>query len=82
MSFSQNSAIIANFANNTAKEIEDIVWEKDVSYLEAALIWCEAKGFAVEDLGDILKRHEPIRALLEVEAEKLNFLKKKSRLPI
>ena len=81
MATTKNGALLA-IANAAAQEIEEIVWDKDVSYLEAALIWCETRGQSEEDLGGILKYHERLRSLIEIEAEELNFLKKKPRLPI
>jgi late-transcription coactivator len=77
-----SSQLVEQFANNTAKEIEDIVWDKDVSWLEATLLWCEKNGFDESELGEILKRHEPIRLKIQEDAENLHFLKREGRLPI
>jgi len=76
-----NTNLVLAFANNIAKELEEIVWAKDVSYLEAALLWCQEKGYPEEELGEILKKHS-ISSMIEQDAEALHFLKKKGRLPV
>ena len=39
-----NKEEIANFSMT----IENLVWEKDISYMEAIVLYCEQTGFEVE----------------------------------
>lgn len=67
---------------NFIKEIEDIVWAKDVSYMDAILFWCESENVEIEQGAALAKKSIVLKAKLEEEAENLNFMKKTSRLPI
>lgn len=67
---------------NFIKEIEDIVWDKDVSYMDAILFWCESRNVEIEQGAALAKKSIVLKSKLEEEAEKLNFMKKTSRLPI
>lgn len=73
--FLENLSVISN-------KIEDIVWELDVSYMEACLIYCERNNVEdVEQFADMIKRNQNIRAKIEREAEDLHYIPKSSRLP-
>jgi len=62
-------------------EIEDIVWMKDVSYLDAIMMFCEENDFEVEKIPRILS--SSLKSKLREEAEDLSLLKTKSkRLPL
>lgn len=63
------------------EQIEDIVYELDIAYLDACLVYCERNHLDEEFLGHLIKKNNYIRGKLQKEAEDLNFLKKTSRLP-
>jgi hypothetical protein len=50
--------------------------------MEAALLYAHENDLEIEFVGELLSKHTLIRARIEEEAEALNFLKKKARLPI
>ena len=71
-------------SNSFSNQIEEIVWMKDVPYMEAVLIWCEERGFEVETAAELVKKVVPIREAIASEAENLRFIKPSStgKLPI
>lgn len=71
-------------ANNNVKileAIEEIVWAQDVSYIDAAVIWCENHNIEVEAIAPIIKKNSKFKSNIAQEAEKLNYLPKTNRLP-
>lgn len=68
----------ANFSN----EIEEIVWMKNVDYIDAVIEWCTINNLEVDVVGEIIRKQPIIRAKIQNDAELLNFLPKRSRLPI
>lgn len=63
-------------------EIEKLVKEKEIEYMEAVILWCERNGLEVEFAGELIRRNSVLRAKIQLEAENLNFMKKSARLPI
>lgn len=63
-------------------EIEKIVVEKDLSYLDAILFFCEKTGFEVEIAAKLISNS--LKSKIKMEAETLNFLPKSNtgKLPI
>jgi hypothetical protein len=74
--------IFENKIETTLKEIEDLVWLHDISYLDAAIQYCENKNIDIEVIGSLLKTNKKFKSEIQIEAEDLNFLPKTSRLPI
>lgn len=64
------------------REIEGIVKEQKLTYIDATLFYAERNSFEVEYVAELLSKNDLIRSRIEEEAEDLNFLKKKARLPI
>lgn len=54
--------------------IEEIVWDKDVSYMEAVLLFCEETGFEVEVAAKLISG--ALKSKIKLEAEELHFLPK------
>lgn len=50
------------------KEIDDIVWKNDVSYIEAVMIVCDAKAIDPEDLVKLKLISPILRLKLQDEA--------------
>lgn len=76
--------MISYIGTNTAfvKDIEEIVWMKDVSYIEAVLLYCESKKIEVESVVSMIKNDPVLQGKLELEAQDLRFLPRSARLPI
>jgi len=73
-----NKEEIANFSMT----IENLVWEKDISYMEAIVLYCEQTGFEVETAAKLVSG--ALKSKIKLEAEELHFLPKSntSKLPI
>lgn len=69
---------IANFS----MLIENLVWEKDITYMEAVVLYCEQTGFEVETAAKLVSG--ALKSKIKLEAEELHFLPKSntSKLPI
>ena len=60
--------------------IEEMVIEKNVTYMDACLEYCKNNNIEPESLGRLVNK--ALKQKIQVEAENLNFLKKSSMLPI
>jgi hypothetical protein len=60
--------------------IENVVMEKQISYMDAVCWWCEKNEMEIEVAAKLL--NTVIKGKLEVEAQDLNYLAKSARLPI
>jgi Phage late-transcription coactivator len=69
-------------ASELAMAIEDIVWEKDVSYIDAIVHYCERMGVEIESVGQAIRSNSNLKAKIQNEAEDLHFFEKTSKLPI
>jgi hypothetical protein len=74
--------IVSISGNNFSQQIESLVWDLDVSYMEAVLHWCEKRGLEPEVGAELVKRSKPLLSKIQLEAEDLRFLKKTARLPL
>lgn len=63
-------------------KIEQIVYEKDVSYIDAIILYCEETGFEVELAAKLIS--ESLKSKVKMEAEDLHFLPKSNtaKLPL
>jgi hypothetical protein len=64
------------------KEIEDLVCKKDMEYIDAVLYFCELKGLDVETAASLIRNNSKLKASIQLEAEKLNYLPKTTQLPL
>ena len=62
-----------------AKQIEDIVRYKNLSYIDAVLYFCEENKIDEEDVKKYVAG--PIKSKIEAEAMRLNFLPRGNELP-
>ena len=60
--------------------IEEMVIEKNVTYMDACLEYCKDNNVEPESLGRLVNK--ALKQKIKVEAENLNFLKKSSTLPL
>ena len=59
-------------------EIEDLVYLHDISYIDACILYCEDNDVEIELLAKVIKDHQPIKANIRREAEKLNCVQAES----
>lgn len=64
------------------REIDELVRTSNLTYIDASIHYADINGFEVEYVAELLTKSDLIRSRIEEEAENLNFIKKKSRLPI
>jgi len=65
-----------------SSEIDKMVEDMDIDYIDACLLYCERNELEVEYVGDIIKNNQNILGKIQKEAEDLNYLQKESRLLI
>lgn len=67
---------------NFALEIEKIVEDKQLSYIDAILHFCEKTGMEIELIGLLVSG--TLKSKIEIEAEELHFLPKSTtnKLPV
>ena len=53
-------------------EIERIVYDKDVSYMDAIILYCENIGLEVEIAAKLIS--DTLKSKIKMEAEELHFL--------
>jgi hypothetical protein len=53
-----------------------------ISCIDAVIEYCEKNGIDLEDVGKKIFKNDLIRSRIELEAEELNYMRKKSRLPL
>lgn len=63
-------------------EIEKIVLEKRVNYIDAVILFCEQRGMEVETAAALIKGSAKMKAKVQNDAEDLNYLPKTRKLPI
>ena len=60
-----------------AIEIEKIVEEEDLNYIDAILHYCESNSLEVDSITKLISK--PLKERLKWDAIRLNFMKKTSR---
>ena len=65
---------------NFSFKIEEIVEDKDVSYMDAVLIFCEETGFEIEVAAKLIS--SSLKSKIKMEAEELHFLPKSNTLKL
>jgi hypothetical protein len=68
--------------NNFSLAIEEIVYMKDIPYIDAVVEYCEETGFEIETAAKLVSG--VLKAKIQMEAEDLHYLVKSntSKLPI
>lgn len=67
---------------NFSLEIEEIVYMKDVSYMDAIIDYCEKNKVEIEVAASLISNN--LKSKIQLEAEELNFLPRSNttRLPL
>lgn len=68
--------------NKFSMAIEELVYRKDIPYIEAICLYCEESGFEVEMAAKLVSG--VLKSKIRIEAENLHYLAKSntSKLPI
>ena len=69
-------------ADTFYEAIEDLVWEHDINYIDAVVLYCETNSLEIESVVSLVRKNENLKSKISVEAEGLHFLPKVQRLPI
>lgn len=64
------------------KEIDSLVIEHKLDYLDAVIYYCEKNGIEIETAASLIKSSSKIRAKIQLSAEEKNYLPKSAKLPI
>ena len=64
------------------KEIESLVTRYNLDYMDAVVHYCEKNNIELEAAEGIIRSNLRIKAKLQDEAEELNFLPKRAKLPV
>ena len=64
------------------EEIESLVREYKIEYMDAIVLYCERNSVEIESVTSIIKNNEYMKSRIQIEAEAVNLLPKTSRLPI
>jgi len=65
-----------------SKEIENLVREKKMEYIDAVVYFCEKNGVDIETAASLIKNNSKLKASIQEEAEQLNYLPKTQKLPL
>lgn len=63
-------------------EIEKIVIDKRINYIDAVILFCEQRGMEVETAATLIKGSAKMKAKVQNDAEDLNYLPKTRKLPL
>lgn len=68
--------------NRFSMEIEELVYMKDIPYIEAIVLYCEETGFEIETAAKLVSG--VLKSKIRMEAEDLHFLARSntSKLPL
>ena len=74
-----NDVLEENFmtAAKFSLEVEKIVKDSELNYIEAIVMFCKEKNIEIENVGKLINK--PLKEKLKYEAQRLNFIKKGSR---
>lgn len=64
------------------EEIDKLVKIKGMEYIEAVVYFCETTGMEIESAASLIRSSAKMKAVIQHEAENLNFLPKSAKLPI
>lgn len=64
-----------------SKEIELLVFDKKMEYIDAVVYFCEKNSVDIETAAALIKNNAKLKASIQEEAEQLNYLPKTQKLP-
>ena len=69
-------------ADEVIGDIEEAVTKHKIGYIDAIVNYCERRGVEIEAVAAVIKSNNKIKARLQEQAEELNYLPKRAKLPI
>lgn len=63
-------------------EIDKLVDEKGMDYIEAVLYYCDSQDIEIETAASLIKSSAKLKAKVQIEAENQNYLPKSGKLPL
>ena len=74
-----NKAINEKFVSKEkfASDIEALVLETNMNYIDAIVLYCEKNGIEIESVGKLISK--PLKDKVKFVATELNYLKKTTR---
>lgn len=76
------SETFAARARDFYADVDRIATASGCGILDAVVHWCESRALEIESVVPLIMRNERLRSALKEDAERLNFLKRGSRLPV
>lgn len=64
------------------QEIDKLVQEKKMEYIDAVLYYCTQNDIEIETAASLIKGSAKMKAKIQFEAEELNYLPKTGKLPL
>lgn len=64
------------------KEIDKLAIDKNLSYFDAVMHYCESNNIEVETVASLIKQSTVLKAKIQIEAENLNLIRRTARLPL
>lgn len=64
------------------KEIDKLAVNKNLTYFDAVIHYCESNNIEVETAASLVKQSAVLKAKIQIEAENLNLVRRSGRLPI
>jgi hypothetical protein len=64
------------------QDIEKLSKDLRISFLDAVVHYCETNSVEIESVASIIKTNPKMKAKLQEDAEELNFLPRRAKLPI
>ena len=64
------------------QEIDKLVEEKSIEYIDAVLLYCKENEVEIETAASLIKGSAKMKAKIQIEAENLNYLPKSGKLPL
>jgi hypothetical protein len=69
-------------SENFIKEIDKIVTDLGITYVDAVVHFCEKNNIEIETAASIVKSSPKMKSKLQLDYENLNYLPKRARLPV
>lgn len=72
-------------SSNNAKilaSIEAMATDLDVDLIDASILWCEKYNVEIDSIATIIRQSPKFKQNIRIDAEKLNYLPKTTRLDI
>ena len=72
-------AVAKKFMNSTkfAQEIEKLVKQEKINYIDAIVLYCEENSIEIDSITKLISK--PLKEKLKCDAQQLNFMKRTTR---